>query len=61
MIDDVLKVSSEQPLNIHYTAARGPERGRATDRLYLNYVDGEKTWKQGETISRYRAKIQIGP
>ncbi len=60
MIDDVMTMTSETPMRVRYVAARGPERGRATDRLYLNYIDGKTTWKAGETISRYDVEIRVG-
>jgi len=53
MIDDAMTITSDTLLRVRYVASQGPERGRATDRLYLNYVDGKTTWKAGETISRY--------
>jgi hypothetical protein len=58
-IDGTMHITSDAPLRIRYQAAKGPERGRATDRLYLNYRDGERTCKAGETISRYAATIRI--
>ena len=47
------------PVLLHYVASKGAERGRATDRLYLNFADGKKTWKAGETISRYSVAIRV--
>jgi hypothetical protein len=60
MIDDAVTITSDAPLRCRYFASTGPERGRATDRLYLNYVDVKKTWKAGETISQYGAAIRVG-
>jgi len=59
MIDDAMTIISDAPLRVRYSAATGPERGRATDRLYLNYADAKKTWKAGETISQYGATIRV--
>ncbi len=59
MIDQRLTITSESPLPIHYAAAEQAERGRATDLLYLNHLPTAKAWKAGETISRYRATIQV--
>jgi hypothetical protein len=59
-IDDAILVTSEVPMRVRYVTSQGAERGRATDRLYLNYADGEQTWKAGETISRYRVVIKAG-
>ena len=60
VIDDAMTITSDTPLRVRYVASKGPERGRATDRLYLNYADGKKTWKAGETISRYGVAIRVG-
>ena len=59
-IDDAMTITSDAPVRVRYVASKGPERGRATDRLYLNYADGKKTWKAGETISRYGVAIRVG-
>lgn len=58
-VDGVLHINSPQELPIRYQASKGPQRGRATDRLYLNYHDGEQRFKAGETISRYETTIRI--
>jgi hypothetical protein len=58
-IDDTMTITSKDPLRVHYNASRGSRRGRATDRLYLNYMDEKKSWKAGETISRYDLTIRI--
>jgi hypothetical protein len=60
VIDDAMTISSDTPLRVRYVASRGPERGRATDRLYLNYADESKIWKADETISRYDLAIRVG-
>jgi hypothetical protein len=59
VIDDRLSITSDAPLRAHYAASKGPERGRATDRLYLNFTEGQKAWKAGETISAYRACLRV--
>jgi hypothetical protein len=59
-IDDAMTITSDTPLRVRYVASQGPERGRATDRLYLNYADGVTTWKAGDTISRYDLAIRVG-
>jgi hypothetical protein len=58
-VDNALYVRSSDPLAVRYEAAKGPERGRATDRLYLNYRDGVQRFKAGETISEFAATIRI--
>ena len=58
-VDDVMTVTSPAPLHIRYVASSGPERGRATDRLYLNYANGKKTYRAGETIRRYSVAIRV--
>jgi hypothetical protein len=60
VIDNAMTITSEAPLRVRYVASQGPERGRATDRLYLNYVDGKTTCKAGETIGRYDLAIRVG-
>ncbi|MBN2292267.1 MAG: hypothetical protein JXM70_07575 [Pirellulales bacterium] len=59
VIDDVMTITSDKPIRIHYVASEGPLRGRATDRLYLNYDNAKKKWKAGETISQYSATIRV--
>jgi len=58
VVDGALRIRSEEPLNVYYAAAREAERGRATDLLYLNHVAGERAWRKGEVISRYRVEIR---
>jgi hypothetical protein len=60
VIDDAMTILSDTPLRVRYVASTGPERGRATDRLYLNYADESKIWKADETISRYDLAIRVG-
>ena len=55
VVDGVLKIESGAPLHLRYTAAARPERGRATDRLYLNDLGGERSWKKGQVISEFAA------
>lgn len=59
-VDDMLLVDSPRPLQAAYLAAERPERGRVTDRLILNYLPGERNWKQGETISSYDVVVRCG-
>ena len=56
-VDGALKIESQSPLSAHYTGAKKIDRGRATDKLYLNYLDGERNWKHGQVISTYEATI----
>ena len=60
LIDRAMTIRSDAPLRIHYVASTGPERGRATDRLCLNYSDARKAWRAGDTISRYEAAVRVG-
>lgn len=57
-LDDVLLIEADEPLVVHYRGATGPERGRATDRLYLNCIPGAREWQSGQTIRRWRVAIQ---
>lgn len=60
-IDGVLRVRGVQPLRIRYIGAKQPSRSRATDLLYLNYADGQRTWRAGETVSEYAAVLDVAP
>jgi hypothetical protein len=53
-----LEITSGNPLHVCYQGATKIENGRATDRLYLNYLGGERSWKQGDMISEYEATLQ---
>jgi hypothetical protein len=57
MVDDGLQITGPSPLNIAYDGARQLGRGRAVDRLYLNAIRGEKSWKRGQVISTYEATL----
>jgi hypothetical protein len=57
-IDGALKIESPAPLTARYLGTKRIERGRATDMLYLNYLDGQRSWKEGEVISEYEATIR---
>lgn len=56
-VDGVLRVRSDRPLAVRYVAATKSERGRVTDRLYLNAIAGEHSWRKGEVLSRYEAVV----
>lgn len=60
-VDDVLMIESDNPLQVRYAGATSTDRGRATDRLYLNVFPGERKWSAGETISRYDIVIHCSP
>lgn len=60
-IDSALHINSESPLRVRYHAATAPERGRATDELVLNCIEGERHWQAGQTISEYEATIRCAP
>ena len=60
-IDGVLCIRGTQPLRPQYVGARQPNRARATDLLYLNYVDRKQSWRAGETISEYEAVVHVEP
>lgn len=60
-VDGVLRIETGAERPIRYFAANGPERGRATDRLYLNHADEARACRAGEVISRYTATIRITP
>lgn len=60
-IDSVLRIDSETPLSVIYRAARGYERSRATDKLTLNCIWGDKIYKAGQTISEWQVTVRCEP
>ena len=61
ILDDVLVIESDDPWHVRYAGATSAERGRATDRLYLNVLPGEHKWSAGETISKYEVAVSCPP
>jgi hypothetical protein len=61
VVDGVLRIRGARPLQIQYHGADQPSRSRATDRLYLNHVDGQRSWRTGETVSEYEAVVDVIP
>ena len=61
VVDGALEITSREPLRVRYFGAAQAERARATDRLYLNYVGGKRTWKAGQEISRYAVEMRCVP
>ncbi|GAB6165153.1 hypothetical protein JCM19992_11530 [Thermostilla marina] len=58
-IDDLLRIDLSPGASIAYRGAEKTSRGRAVDRLYLNYRPGRHTFDAGETISRIRAVFRV--
>lgn len=56
-LDGALRIESAKPLEAQYAGTKKVSRGRATDRLYLNYIDGERSWTKGQVISTYEAVL----
>jgi hypothetical protein len=56
-VDGALSIEAAAPLHARYLGAKQIERGRATDTLYLNYLDGRHDWKAGQVISTYEATV----
>lgn len=56
-IDGALRIQAAAPLSACYLGTKEIERGRATDKLYLNYLDGERNWTKGQVISTYEATV----
>jgi hypothetical protein len=56
-VDGALSIEGAAPLRARYVGAKEIERGRATDELHLNYLGGERSWKEGEVISTYEAIV----
>jgi hypothetical protein len=58
VIDDILEIRSPRPLCLRYQGASEPHRGRATDELYLNALDGPRAWNAGQKISTYEVTLR---
>jgi len=58
-IDGRLKIAGTAPLRAAYFAAAKMERGRATDRLYLNYLEQPPHVPVGGEISRWEAVLRV--
>jgi hypothetical protein len=56
-VDGALKIESPAPLAARYMGAKEMDRGRATDKLYLNYLDGERNWKSEQVISTFETTL----
>ena len=59
LVDGVLQIDSPQPLKIRYVGAKALDRGRATDRLYLNHSDARRDVKAGEQLGRWEAVLRV--
>jgi hypothetical protein len=57
-IDSSLHITSQSPLRARYQATTQPTRGRTTDELTLNCIEGDHDWKANQTISTYEATIR---
>jgi hypothetical protein len=57
-IDSSYKIESTRPLRVCYVGAKAVSRGRATDKLYLNYFGGKCAWRAGDVISEYSVRIR---
>jgi hypothetical protein len=56
-VDGALKIGSTAPLVARYVGTKKIERGRATDKLYFNYLGGERRWAKGQVISTFEATV----
>lgn len=59
VVDNVLKIDLSPQRTIVYRGAAKPERGRATDRLYLNAEIGERRYEAGDVIGQWSATVSI--
>lgn len=57
LVDNALRIEISPHRRVVYRAATKPERGRATDRLYLNGILGHRAFRIGETIAEWSAVI----
>lgn len=60
-IDSILQIESERAMNFVYAAAKAADRGRATDRLYLNAVAVPEAWQTGQTLSECEVRVRCRP
>lgn len=60
-IDSAMKIEGAGPLRVRYAAATAPDRGRATDHLWLNYLGGPRQWKRGEVLAEWEAVVRSIP
>jgi len=58
-VDNTLRIDLSPGRRVVYRAAAKPERGRATDRLYLNTVPGRRAFHGGEVIAEWRGVISV--
>ncbi len=58
-IDGRLAIAGKMPLRAAYFAATKMERGRATDRLYLNYLEQPPQVPAGGELSRWEAVVRM--
>ncbi len=59
LVDNALKIEISPDRRVVYRAATRPERGRATDRLYLNAIPGRRAFRAGESIADWSAVIAV--
>lgn len=56
-IDGTLVFHLSPPRTVRYRGAQGTERGRATDRLYLNVIPGVRHYRTGDVLEEWSATI----
>lgn len=61
VVDRTLLFRLAPPRTVRYIAARAPERGRATDRLYLNVISGPRQYQAGDVLAEWSATISPPP
>jgi len=59
LVDNALRIDISPHRRVVYRAATKPERGRATDRLYLNSILGHRAFRTGETIAEWSAVLSV--
>ena len=57
-VNELLEITSSAPLRAYYRGATAPDRGRATDQLFLNHISGRQEWKKRQVISEYEAVVR---
>jgi hypothetical protein len=59
VVDGILDITAARPLAARYLGETTMQRGRATDRLYLNYLGQKHRFARGETIAEWEAVVRM--
>ncbi len=59
VVDDCIKIESKESIPVRYISSENPSRGRVTDLLILNHSTQEQRYKEGESLSSYKFRIEV--